>query len=406
MTQAHKAWIVVFSGLGVNLSLGALYSWGTISAALIDQLKWSATQTQIPYMLASALFAVSMIPAGGLQDKLGPRTVLILSAVLAGTGFILSGFNLTVVGLSLFFGVIFGLAMGFGYASPSPAAIKWFHPKHRGVITGIVVSGFGLAPVYIAPLSDFLLRRYGLHTTFVTFGILFFSVLFFFSFLVKNPPAGHVPVELKKLDEKSKVSSAADKDYHQMLKSKQFYLIWLMFFCGTFAGLKIIGQMAKIGQEQALMENSFILVIIYAIFNFLGRIAWGTISDSIGRIFSLFLMFAIQVFVFLIFEFLTQPFTLLIGKSIVGFTFGGMLTVFPAITADYYGTKNLGVNYGLVITAWGAGGVLGPLLGGITRDTTGDYRLSYLISMLVSLAGVILCLLLKKTVMKERSANG
>jgi OFA family oxalate/formate antiporter-like MFS transporter len=406
MTQAHKAWIVVFSGLGVNLSLGALYSWGTISAALIDQLNWSATQTQIPYMLASALFAVSMIPAGSLQDKLGPRMVLILSAILAGAGFILSGFNLTVVGLSLFFGVIFGLAMGFGYASPSPAAIKWFHPKHRGVITGIVVSGFGLAPVYIAPLSDFLLRRFGLLTTFVTFGILFFSVLFFFSFLVKNPPADHVPVELKKRDEKKKVSSATDRDYHQMLKSKQFYLIWLMFFCGTFAGLKIIGQMAKIGQEQALMENSFILVIIYAIFNFLGRIAWGTISDRIGRIFSLFLMFAIQVFVFLIFEFLTQPFTLLIGKSIVGFTFGGMLTVFPAITADYYGTKHLGVNYGLVITAWGAGGVLGPLLGGITRDTTGDYRLSYLISMLVSLVGVILCLLLKKTVMKERSANG
>lgn len=138
------------------------------------------------------------------------------------------------------------------------------------------------------------------------------------------------------------------------------------------------------------MENSFLLVIVYAIFNFLGRISWGSISDRIGRGLSLLLMFSIQVIVFMIFEFLTQPFTLLVGKSLIGFTFGGMLTVFPAITADLYGTKHLGVNYGVMITAWGVGGVLGPLLGGLTRDYTGDFRMSYFIAMLISVAGLLL----------------
>ncbi len=394
MAQAHKAWIVVISGLGVNLSLGVLYSWGVISAALIDQLHWTATQTQIPYMLASAIFAVSMIPAGRLQDKYGPKIVLLFASILAGAGFILSGFALNVWGLSLFFGVVFGLSMGFGYASPSPAAVKWFHPKHRGLITGLVVSGFGLAPVYIAPLSNFLLSRFGLSSTFMILGVLFFCTLLFFSFVVKNPSADHVPIVLKRSRGKESKSSVPDKDFFEMLKTKDFYLVWLMFLCGTFAGLKIIGQMAKIGQEQASMENSFLLVIVYAIFNFLGRISWGSISDRIGRGLSLLLMFSIQVIVFMIFEFLTQPFTLLVGKSLIGFTFAGMLTVFPAITADLYGTKHLGVNYGVMITAWGVGGVLGPLLGGLTRDYTGDFRMSYFIAMLISVAGLLLSFVL------------
>ena len=135
VSDLKKAWLVVYSGLGVNLTLGVLYSWSIISAALMDNYGWSATQTQIPYMLASAVFALTMVPGGKLQDRLGPKPVLLISSVLAGLGFILSGLNLTVVGLALFFGVVFGLAMGFGYASPTPAAVKWFHPEHRGLIS-------------------------------------------------------------------------------------------------------------------------------------------------------------------------------------------------------------------------------------------------------------------------------
>lgn len=395
MTRVRRAWIVVFSGLGVNLSLGVLYSWGVISAALIDQLNWTATQTQIPYMVASAVFALTMIPAGSLQDRLGPRFVLILAAMLAGIGFIFSGLNLNVLGISVFFGIVFGLAMGFGYASPSPTAVKWFHPKHRGYITGLVVSGFGLAPIYIAPLSNFLLYRVGLAYTFMSFGVLFFSTLFLFSFLIKNPPVDHPPIEIEGSRTKLKRPSAENVDYKKMLRCKQFYLLWALFFFGTFAGLLIIGQMAKIGQEQASMENAYLLVIAYAFFNFLGRIGWGRISDSIGCARSLFLMFFIQVFVFLSFRFLTTPVSLLIGKSLIGFTFGGMLTVFPTMNAVLYGTKHLGVNYGIMITAWGAGGVLGPLLGGLARDFTGTYNLSYLIAMILSALGAIITLFLK-----------
>jgi len=390
MEERKKAWIVVFGGLGINLTLGVLYSWSVISAALIDQLHWTATQTQIPYMVASAMFAFTMIPAGRIQDRLGPKIVLLLASLLAGAGFVLSGFQLSVVGLTVFFGIFFGLAMGFGYAKPKNTAVKWFHSHHRGFITGVVVSGFGLAPVYIAPLANTLLHRIGIPATFFTLGVLFFAIVFSLSFVVRNPPAGHVPIVLEKKRKPPVRLPVQDKDFFQMLRCKQFYLVWSLFFFGTFAGLLIIGQMAKIGEEQAAMDNAFLIVTVYALFNFLGRISWGTISDWIGRKSSLFLIFIIQALVFLVFPLLTQPLPLLMGKSLVGFTFGGMLTIFPALTADLYGVKHMGVNYGLMITAWGFGGVLGPLFGGMARDITGGYDMSYIAAMVLSVLGALL----------------
>jgi len=403
VTDLKKAWLVVYSGLGVNLTLGVLYSWSIISAALIDNYGWSATQTQIPYMLASAVFALTMVPGGKLQDRLGPKPVLLISSVLAGLGFILSGLNLTVAGLALFFGVVFGLAMGFGYASPTPAAVKWFHPEHRGLISGIVVSGFGLAPVYIAPLTSSLIGVLGLPATLITLGTIFFLVVFSLSFVISNPPPGFQRIELKKRPARVHQITAKDYKVREMVKTVQFYLLWTMFFFGTFAGLLIIGQMSKIGLEQASISNGFLLVVVYAIFNFIGRVTWGTVSDYLGRTITLLTMFLIQAVVYFSFAALTNPVALLIGKSLVGFTFGGMLAIFPVITADFYGMKNLGVNYGVMITAWGAGGILGPLLGGIARDITGGYGISYLVSAILSIAGAAISLLVRHPDRESRS---
>jgi len=403
---ARKAWIVVISGLGINLSLGVLYSWGVISAALIDTLGWSVTQTQIPYMVASAVFAMTMIPAGRMQDRLGPKLVLYIASVLAGVGFIFSGLSLTVAGLTIFFGLGFGLAMGFGYASPTPAAVKWFHPDHRGYITGLVVSGFGLAPVYIAPLTSTLVERLGLASTLFTLGTVFFLIILSLSFFISNPPPAHSPIRIKQRKHHFHPPPRREVDYGQMLRTGQFYLLWTLFFFGTFAGLLIIGQMAKIGEEQAAMNNAYLLVLTYALFNFLGRISWGSISDYLGRSKTLFVMFLIQAIVFFAFRFMTNPGSLMIGKSLVGFTFGGMLSLFPAFTADFYGLKNLGVNYGIMITAWGVGGVLGPLFGGLARDVTGGYEWSFFMSALLSVAGAALSLRISKPHIPEEAVVG
>lgn len=393
MTTRNRGMVVTMAGLGVNLALGVLYAWSVISAALIDKLGWTATQTQIPYMMACACFAFSMVPGGRLQDKYGPRPIIMAAAVLSGIGFFLAGATLTVVGLTVFFGLVFGIGMGLGYAAPTPAAVKWFGPEKRGLISGIVVSGFGLAPIYIAPLTTNLISRFGIQTTFYILGGLFFVVIMSLAQLISNPPAGYVPVSTGSA--KKVVNAKKDFTLSEVLGTVQFYMLWVMFCFGTFAGLLIIGQLSKIGREQAGMTSAFVLVAIYAFFNFFGRVLWGVISDWMGRQQSLFTVFLIQVAVYVAFPYLVNPVSLVIGIALVGFTFGGMLTLFPAMTGDYFGMKNFGLNYGFVITAWGIGGVLGPLVGGLVRDTTGTYVLSYAVSAALSLIGVVLSLMLK-----------
>lgn len=394
--NSNKGWVVTIAGLGVNLILGVLYAWSIISAALIDNLNWTATQTQIPYMIACLVFAFSMVPGGRLQDRLGPKSVIIASAILAGLGFVFSGMFLTVMGLTIFYGLVYGLGTGMGYAAPTPAAVKWFGPEKRGLISGIVVSGFGLAPIYIAPLTNVLIDNFGIANTFYILGIGFFAVIMVLAQFITNPPPDFIiPANTKKMRIKADINAKKEYEWHEVLKTKQFYILWTMFCFGTFAGLLLIGQLSRIGTEQASMTSPFILISVYAFFNFAGRIGCGIISDVLGRMRTLLLMFALQVVVYALFARLITPATLMMGTSVVGFTFGGMLTLFPATTADYFGLKNFGVNYGLVITAWGAGGLFGPLLGGLVRDLTGTYTLSYTISAIVSLLGIILTLFIK-----------
>ena len=283
MDNTKKAWLVVFSGLGVNLTLGVFYSWGIISATLIDGFNWTATQTQIPYMLASAVFALTMIPGGKLQDKFGPRPILFVSSILAGLGFFFSGLNLSVAGLTFFFGLVLGLAMGFGYSSLTPAAVNWFHSDHRGLISGIVVSGFGLAPVYIAPLASGLIGLFGLPASLMILGLLFFLIVFTLSFFISNLQEGVEKVKLKK--KPRKVHRLTSKDYtlKKMVRTPQFYILWTVFFFETFAGLLIIGQMSKIGLDQASISNGFLLVVVYAIFNFIGGVTWEAFPTLLGE---------------------------------------------------------------------------------------------------------------------------
>jgi OFA family oxalate/formate antiporter-like MFS transporter len=396
----RRGWIVTFAGLGINLSLGVLYSWGMFADALQTNIGWNATQTQIPYMVACVVFAFLMVPGGRLQDKLGPKPVLLAASVLTLIGFLMSGVLLTVAGLSIFFGIVFGSAMGFGYAATTPPAIKWFGAHRRGLISGIVVSGFGIAGIYAAPLTGYLIGRNGLQSTFYILGVVFASTLFLFSRFIDNPPADYIPSQpsdLVKRKIKRTSCAEADYDWREMVRTPQFYSLWMMFCFGTLAGLLIIGQLKRIGMEQAALsgETAMLLVVVYAIFNFIGRIGCGVISDKFDRRMTLVLIFIIQVICFAFFAQFTTPVTMFIGTAFVALAFGGMLSLFPSMACDYFGVKNLGLNYGLIFTAWGAGGVIGPLLGGITRDMTGTYSASYTVAAIISAFGILLAIATK-----------
>lgn len=395
--MTNKGWKVVFAGMGLNLALGVLYAWSVFGKQLTEAVEnggygWTKTQAALPYTIAIAIFAIMMVPAGRLQDKFGPRIVATIGAIMTGLGLIVSGFATpdNIMPVLIGFGVMAGMGFGLGYSAATPAAVKWFGAEKKGLVTGIVVSGFGLAPVYIAPLSKFLLSEYGISASFQILGAAFAVVTFFLCQLIKNPPV--VAPAAANASTSAAPSPKKDYSWRDMLRTPTFYLLWVEYAFVAIAGLMIIGHLAKIVAVQSgnTIQIGFLFVAILAIFNASGRIIAGIVSDKIGRIKTLFMVCMTQAVVMFLFSNFSTITAFIIGSAIVGFSYGACLSLFPSTTADFWGSKNLGLNYGLLFTAWGVGGVFGPILAGIIADMTGNYNMAYMVaSGLMVLAGLL-----------------
>jgi OFA family oxalate/formate antiporter-like MFS transporter len=391
----NRGWLVTFSGTGLNLALGVLYSWSVFGKQLTDALDkggfgWTKTQAALPYTIAIAFFAGMMVPAGRLQDKFGPRIVATIGAILTGLGLIVAGFAApgNMAPIIIGFGVLAGTGIGLGYASATPAAVKWFPPAKKGLITGIVVSGFGLASVYIAPLSRYLLGRYGVNSSFIILGVAFAIATVIICQFIRNPETAAVSVASQGQTSQVKV----DYTWREMMKTRTFYLLWIEYVCGAMAGLMIIGHLARIVAVQSnnVIQTGFLFVALLAIFNAGGRLVAGVMSDYIGRMKTILLVFISQAIIMFLFGRFSTITAFVVGSAVVGFSYGSCLSVFPATTADHWGTKNLGLNYGIMFTAWGVGGVFGPILAGKVADATGSYTTAYMISAALLIFAAIL----------------
>jgi OFA family oxalate/formate antiporter-like MFS transporter len=384
---SSRGWVVVLAALGINLVLGALYAWGVLAKALVVQWHWSRTEAAMPFTVSTVAFALMMVFAGRAQDKLGPRWIALCGGLLFGLGLIASSFVTTPLLMLLTYGVIGGCGIGLGYSSTTPPAIKWFPPAKKGLITGLVVSGVGVAAVYISPLTQFLLGQTTISQTFLILGIGTSLIIALLSQLLVNPPAGYVPATAASAGPAARPAAAPRRDYdwHEMLRTPRFYQLWAMFVLTASAGLMIIAHVAIIAKEQAAWAWGFVPVALLAIFNTTGRIVSGYLSDRIGRTQTMLLAFLLQSLNMFLFAFYTTPALLVFGSAFTGLCYGTIFTLMPSATADYYGLRHLGVNYGLVFTAFGVAGVLGPILGGLLRDHSGSYTASYLLSAVMLL---------------------
>ena len=390
----RRGWLVTIAGMGLNLALGILYAWSVFGKQLVEPVEkggfgWSKTAATLPYTIAIACFAIMMVPAGRLQDRFGPRIVASLGGIFTGVGLVVASFASpqSTLPAVLGFGVLGGTGFGLGYASATPAALKWFPPEKKGLITGLVVGGFGVAPVYIAPLSKYLLATYGVGTSFRILGVAFLFVATFFAQFISNPstaqPGKKAPAG---------ASGRVDYTWREMLKTPAFYSLYLQYACGATAGLMIIGHMAKIVSVQSgnAIKIGFVFVALLAGFNASGRIIAGVISDRIGRIVTIALVCVVQALAMFFFSGFSTIGGFILGSAVVGFCYGACLSLFPATASDYWGTKNLGLNYGILFTAWGLGGVIGPTLAGRIADATGSYAGAYRIAgMLVAFAAIL-----------------
>jgi OFA family oxalate/formate antiporter-like MFS transporter len=393
-SKKSTGWIITSAALGINLLLGLLYAWSVFKKALVAEWGWNDVTASLPFTVSAAIFAFSMIFAGRAQDKYGPRMVALLGGIMFGIGIIASGFSHTPALMVLNFGVIGGIGIGLCYSATTPCAIKWFDPSKKGVISGIVVSGVGLAPVYIAPLTALFLNNYGIEKTFIILGIFALVAIVFFSLILRNPSDDFVPTSSDS-PKKTAATSPINVGWEETLKTKQFYLLWFIYLLSATAGLMLIGHMASIAGTQASWQAGFVLVVILSAFNALGRIIIGYLSDKIGRKTSLVVVMLAQAANMFLFSYFKSIPLLVSGAALAGLAYGSLFSLMPSITADFFGVKNLGVNYGLVFTGWGVAAIIGPILGGIAVVQTGTYTMSYIVAGILLLIGTLLVRFIK-----------
>ncbi|MDO8879452.1 MAG: OFA family MFS transporter [Coriobacteriia bacterium] len=411
--SATRGWIVTLAGLGINLALGVLYAWSVVAKVLKTSVAdggwgWSAGEANMPYAVAVGVFALSMVFAGRAQDRLGPRIVATFGGALTGIGMIVASLATAerawpvLVG----FGLMAGAGIGLGYAAATPAAVKWFPPERKGLITGLVVSGFGLASVYIAPLTQWLLGGYGIAATFRILGVAFLVGTVGLAQLLVNPPEGYVAAGAASGAGVS-ARDAVEYDWRDMVRTKQFALLWLMYAFSAFAGLMIIGHMATIAALQMPeLTLGFALVAVLAVGNAAGRVVAGIASDRIGEVKTMFAVFVLQAVMMGLLFVAGTPALLVPVAALVGFGYGANLSLFPSTTAGYFGTRHLGVNYGLVFTAWGVGGVFGSMTAGSILDSTGSYALAYGVAATLCLAAAGLTFVTKPPTPGEVIGSG
>jgi OFA family oxalate/formate antiporter-like MFS transporter len=396
----NHGWRVTFAGMGVNLALGILYTWSVISKHIPAEWDWNEDDKSLPYMFACLIFSLVMVPAGRMQDKIGPRIVAGIGGVLVGIGFILASMTTSLWGFVVGFGVLAGAGIGFGYASATPPAVKWFSAAKTGLIAGIVVSGFGLASVYAAPATTWLIGNFGFQKATLTWSIAFLIAVVGLAQLLKPPPKGYVPAGSSPVQ--LPVAGAKKEEFlpRELFGTVQFYLIWFMYACGAGAGLMIIAKLAAIAKLQANISLGFVLVAVLAIGNGGGRILAGMLSDKIGRKATMLICFVSQAILILLLSRATEgsilasiP-VLAVISMFIGANYGANLSLFPSITKDFYGIKNFGMNYGLVFTAWGVGGFLLAKLAGAMYVKYQTFNVAYYgASALLVIAAVTVFLL-------------
>jgi OFA family oxalate/formate antiporter-like MFS transporter len=416
----RKAKLVLIAGILSNFSVGILYTWSNLKDAIeytLDPVTgermysaWDVTQLNLPYSIGGMVFAIILIFAGALQDKIGPKKVMLFGVSMVGIGTILSGivvknpflFNIT-------FGVIVGLGLGFVYACPRPAAMKWFHPSKKGMINGLVVAGFGLGALWLGPLEVMLLKSLGfsLEETLFTLGGLILLIGIPMAFNVVNPPEGyHPPAQVLKKGQVHKHQSPSVA-LKTTAKTPQAWMLLVVYSFMCSAGALVISNATDIMRIQTGGATGAYVTTVAAILAFMvpltslsnatGRASGGIISDKIGRKTTYLIAHTIAALNMLGFYFFYDtPGLVVVGIILACVTYGSTLSVTPTIVADYFGLKNYGANYGLVYYGWGFSLIIGPTVSQLVKAKTGNYDYAYLIAVGLIVISAIMVSLLKQ----------
>ncbi|WP_088105035.1 L-lactate MFS transporter [Halalkalibacter urbisdiaboli] len=380
MEKVKNRWLIALAAVGIHISIGSVYAWSNFTTPLIEQFGWSSSQVQLTFSIAILFLGLSAAFMGHFVEKHGPRKAGLVSTIffaigIAGSGFAVSMSSLPL--LYLFYGVLGGVGLGVGYIAPVSTLVKWF-PDRRGLATGLAIMGFGFAAAIASPIMNSLISSVGIAQTFYILGGSYFIIMILSSLYLEKPPEGWAPEGFKE-----KVQSGAKKvreDLSQLtaneaIKTKRFYFLWIMLFINVTCGIAIISAMKPLAEESIGLSTGEAATLVGAlgIANGIGRLAWASISDYIGRVNTYITFFVLQIPIFFLLPTITSQVIFSIFVVIVYTCYGGGFASIPAFIGDVFGTKQLGAIHGYILTAWAAAGLVGPLFAAWIKDTTGSY---------------------------------
>src|ERR1700722_5040544 len=390
-----ERWWIAFAGILLQMALGAVYAWSVFRVPLAKQFHWTISEVTLTFTIAIMVLGFASFFGGLWLKRVGPRMVALTGGALYGCGVFLASFSEHGLWwLYLTYGVIGGIGLGFAYIVPISVLVKWF-PDRRGLMTGIAVGGFGAGALVTAPVATRLIQSVGVLHTFAYLGIAYLVVTMATGFFMRNPPTGWQPEGWAPSAAQTAQRAKTDYTLGQALRTWQWWALWALLFLNTTAGISIISQESpmfqEIGKASAVVAAG--MVGVASIGNAVGRILWAWISDAITRRWTFVTMFLLQVGLFWILPGTSSAAILTAVAFIVLMCYGGGFGTMPAFTADYFGSKNVGPIYGLMLTAWGCASAFGPLLIAHLRQTSGSYRSGFHVIAVIMVVSIVLPLI-------------
>src|SRR5712671_116093 len=374
--RTMNRWVIATAGVFLQIALGAVYAWSIFRILLAKQFGWSIPEVTLTFTISIFVLGISAFFGGLWSNRRGPRIVALAVGVLYGLGVFLANFSdRGLWWLYLSYGVIGGIGLGFGYIVPVAVLVKWF-PDRRGLITGIAVGGFGAGALITAPLATRLIQTVGVLHTFAYLGIAFLIVTVVSGAFMQNPPEGWKPAGWSPTATQAVQRAKRDYTLPEALATWQWWALWLLLFLNTSAGISVISQESPLFQELARVTAVAAagMVGVASVGNALGRVFWAWASDLITRKATFLVMFLLQALLFWFLPSIGSATLLTVVAFVVLLCYGGGFGTMPAFAADYFGAKNVGPIYGLMLTAWGFASAFGPLLIAYMRQASGTYR--------------------------------